>query len=61
MMTLVLFYKLEYLIVKQKLDIFNLTMVLLFFYFAPKDFKIIWVSNILTLRVPGEDYSRNVS
>ena len=25
------------------------------------DFKIIWLSNILALRVPDEDYSRKVS
>jgi len=33
MRTLVLFYKLEYVIAKQKLDIINLTMVLLVFLF----------------------------
>jgi hypothetical protein len=27
---------------------------------APKDFKIIWLSNILALIVPDEGYSRNV-
>ena len=27
---------------------------------APKNFSIIWLSNLLTLRVPNEDYSRKV-
>jgi hypothetical protein len=29
-------------------------------FLAPKDFKIIWLSNILALSVPDEGYSRNV-
>ena len=34
-----------------------------FDFLAPKDFKIrlVWLSNILDLRVPDEDYSRNAS
>ena len=30
-------------------------------FHARKDFKIIWLSIILTLTVPDEDYSKNVS
>jgi hypothetical protein len=32
-----------------------------FGFLAPKDFKIILVSNILSLGVPDEGYSRNTS
>ena len=32
-----------------------------FSFLAPKDFKIIWLSNILTLSVADEGYSRNAS
>jgi hypothetical protein len=28
---------------------------------APKKFKVIWLSKLLTLNVPGEGYSKNVS
>jgi hypothetical protein len=31
-----------------------------FDFHAPKYFKIIWLSNRLTLSVPDEDYPRNV-
>jgi hypothetical protein len=31
-----------------------------FDFLAPKDFKIIWLSNILGLSVPDEGYSKNV-
>jgi hypothetical protein len=32
-----------------------------FDFVAPKDFKIIWLSNILNLSVPDEGYNRNAS
>jgi len=31
-----------------------------FGFLAPKDFKIIWLSNILALSVPDEGFSKNV-
>jgi hypothetical protein len=31
-----------------------------FVFLAPKDLKIIWLSNILALSIPHEAYSRNV-
>jgi hypothetical protein len=44
------------------LELFRQCGIICYFsYFAPKDFKIIWLSNILTLNVPDECYSSNMS
>ena len=36
-------------------------LALLILIFAPKDFYVIWLSNLSTLSVPSEYYSTNVS